>query len=122
LQIQGFIDKEIKKISNDTSKCLNSEQLLNYIDLVKPWMDLTPDVPRQNFLSCYGILNIKQNFYTVCDMIEDYQLLEFQKKGSVEIETSKPKKGRNSMNLYDFVSSMELGNLSHSRQIPELYV
>ena len=59
LQIQGFIDKEIKKINNDTSKCLNSEQLLNYIDLVKPWMDLTPDVPRQNFLSCYGILNIK---------------------------------------------------------------
>lgn len=55
-------------------------------------------------------------------MIEDFQLLEFQKKGSVEIETSGPKKGRNSMNLYDFVSSMELGNLSHIRQIPDLYV
>ena len=55
-------------------------------------------------------------------MIEDYQLLEFQKKGAVEIESSRPKTSINSMNVYDFVSSMELGNLSHSRQIPELYV
>ena len=55
-------------------------------------------------------------------MIEDFELLEFQKKGIVEVESSMQQKSQNSMNLYDFISSLELGNLSHTRNIPDLYV
>lgn len=56
---------------------LNQNMLINYIDLVKDWMDLPPQVPRQNFLNCYGLIMIKNYVYAVSDLIEDNHKLPF---------------------------------------------
>ena len=32
----------------------------------------------QNFQTCYGVIKVKHNYFTVCDLIQDYVILPFQ--------------------------------------------
>jgi hypothetical protein len=44
---------------------------------VKDWALLPPQLENQNFQTCYGVMKIKNNYFTVCDLIEDYVILPF---------------------------------------------
>ena len=49
------------------------------LDLMKPWIDVLPQLPGQNFLQCYGVTRIKDKYYTICDLVEDNKPVSFQK-------------------------------------------
>ncbi len=39
---------------------------------------MPPQLENQNFQTCYGVIKVKHNYFTVCDLIQDYVILPFQ--------------------------------------------
>lgn len=57
---------------------MNGERLIDYYDLIDNWMNISPQIPMQNFSPCYGIVRIKDSYYVINDLISDHKALPFQ--------------------------------------------
>ena len=71
LKLQEFIDYEINGKKKTKSSKLNFQKQLIDFDIIKDWMDIKQHIPFQNFLNCYGITKIKENYYMISDLIQD---------------------------------------------------
>ena len=43
--------------------------------ILKPSMDLLPQLPTQNYIPCYGILPINNTYFTITDLVENNNFL-----------------------------------------------
>ena len=52
-------------------------KLNEYVDIkfMHPWVSLLPQQQYQNFVNCYGVLKINNEYYTVSDLIEDNKFM-----------------------------------------------
>ena len=70
---------------------MNLDLLLDLSGLVDKWVNTVPQIALQSMMPCYGVLRVKDQYYTVCDLVQDYTKLPFQQadfsieKGGYEI-------------------------------------
>lgn len=38
---------------------------------MNPWINIQPTANMQNFINCYGIINLEDTYYTITDLVED---------------------------------------------------
>ena len=68
-ELQSFIEQyEIQQSCAVTEK---PDKTYDNIALLDSWINLIPQMPYQNFVNCYGIIRIVNNYYIVTDLIED---------------------------------------------------
>lgn len=109
-------------------------------ELAKDWMDITPQIPAQYFVHCYGIVKIKEDLYMISDLIQDNTFLpsqkaDFQRKKTLDIlkrkmdvrssideESSQSANNEISSNVYDIIKSLGIGNLSAMSKIPSFLI
>lgn len=78
LDIQRFVNEHTKKININKDRVLNGDRLIDYYDLIENWMNISPLIPMQNYLPCYGIVRIKSYHFVINDLISDHKALPFQ--------------------------------------------
>lgn len=107
------------------------------ITVTQPWMDLPPQSRRQGFAQCYGLVKIKDSYYAVTDLVSDHHAMPSQlacqpgleRKADFDrhlieqyTDLTNNKTPELSLNMYDQILSMKLGNLSALDSIPDNYV
>jgi hypothetical protein len=75
--LMDFYRTEVKGLRKNKNQNLNEEDYMIDPDILKDWLDLPTTVPQQNFTHCYGIVKIKGKCHTVCDLVQDFHLLNF---------------------------------------------
>ena len=141
LLLSDFIDTEINGGKKTKVGRMSLENSAFRDDIVKPWMDIKPQIPVQNFVHCYGICRIRDHFYMISDLVQDNELLPSQKAEiqqkmtaegqsraeheAFEISLQQTNGGKKdfelSQNMYQLIGSMNLGNLAAFQQIPREY-
>ena len=57
---------------------MNLDLLLDLSDLVEQWINTVPQNALQSMMPCYGVIRIKDQYYTVCDLVQEFTKLPFQ--------------------------------------------
>jgi len=53
-----------------------------------PWVEVPPDPLFHNIINCYGIIEADNNYFQVCDLLEDDCYLPTQKNQYEQIESN----------------------------------
>jgi len=70
----------VRKENFRSERKLNLDFQLDFLELIDPWLNVPPQVPKQSLSQCYGLIRLKENYYIISNLVEDYAILEASSK------------------------------------------
>jgi hypothetical protein len=56
------------------------QKMYEHIDIrfMDAWINLPPQLPQQNYIDCYGVIKVGENYFVISDLLQDDEKLPSQ--------------------------------------------